>query len=375
MLLRIQRGETIRSYIERSGFLSDRYVLGKHSAVGELTMPLIRGVATSQGWYGCEGFNRLLHNHTIQPSLSVFKSIQDMAYSGARYVSQRPEYWLGHDPRPKFCPECVRSDISSQGYSYWHRNASCGLSVCAIHNVLLEGNCPVCHKTFDLPDHGLDVMWKGCEGKLLQECKSRPSGVSHALKCAMVFEEICNYPFYIPLLPTLEILSSRIRLFVGKEWSCTTEQKLYGILSCKINEQLERVKRLSADNLGWYFESVDSDAIFNAIALLYNSLEQFLEENGGLKIDVRPITSLWSTFRAGGHESASYIEENYNSGLGEWYCPFPSPKSDERSSSDNLRKLIPVDFRCCPQEVPKEPGVERTPVDPNPPNPPIPCIG
>ncbi|MBX8493296.1 hypothetical protein [Pseudomonas cichorii] len=28
MLLRIQRGETIRSYIERSAFLSDRYVLG-----------------------------------------------------------------------------------------------------------------------------------------------------------------------------------------------------------------------------------------------------------------------------------------------------------------------------------------------------------
>ncbi|OCR25651.1 hypothetical protein AFK24_07960 [Pseudomonas syringae] len=81
MLLRIQQDETIRSYIERSTFLSEQHLFKKSYAIDELTISDFRDVASMLGWHGCYGFNRLLHNHTIQPLLSVFKNPQDMCQS------------------------------------------------------------------------------------------------------------------------------------------------------------------------------------------------------------------------------------------------------------------------------------------------------
>lgn len=81
-----------------------------------------------------------------------------MAYSGTKYISQNAEYGIGFEPNPKFVQSVRRSDISSLGYFYWRRAAIGGLTVCRVHNVVIEANCPVRSKRFDSPGHGLDVL-------------------------------------------------------------------------------------------------------------------------------------------------------------------------------------------------------------------------
>ncbi|WP_447652316.1 TniQ family protein [Pseudomonas abietaniphila] len=375
MLLRIQRDETIRSYIERSTFLSEQHLFKKNDAADELTISDFREVASMLGWHGCYGFNQLLHNHTIQPLLSVFKNPQDMAYSGSTYICQSAEYGIGFEPNPKFCPECVKADISSLGYSYWRRTAISGLTVCRVHNVLLEANCPICSKRFDAPGHGLDVMWKGCKGEYLQGCASRPNLGSSALRRSVLFEDICNYRYHVPLLSALETLSLKLCSATVKKQTNASQAKMSEVLYKIINGQLTRFTKLSSDNVGFYFESVDFDAMFNALALLYDDFEEFIRDLVRSEEGMRDITSLWSTFRAGGHESAFYIREDYTSGVGEWYCPFPSSRSAEFGSGDHVRKLIPILYPCCGIDYPKEAGVERSPMWVDPPNPAVPCVG
>jgi len=72
MLLRIQRDETIRSFIERNIFILGKGRFPKWYTSKRLTSEDVRNVASLLGWHGCSGFNRLLHNHTCQPLFSLF---------------------------------------------------------------------------------------------------------------------------------------------------------------------------------------------------------------------------------------------------------------------------------------------------------------
>ncbi|MGY2235018.1 hypothetical protein ACW9ID_08385 [Pseudomonas gingeri] len=87
--LRIQRGESLRSYVARTLYLN----FGKHElsslANGNILTKDVRKIASILGWSGCHGFNRLLHEHTNYPINSVFKDDHDISYSLASYTNSR----------------------------------------------------------------------------------------------------------------------------------------------------------------------------------------------------------------------------------------------------------------------------------------------
>lgn len=67
MLLRIQKEETLRSFLERNDLLNwgnpDMEFLSRISGA-KIEFKQIKEIAEAIGWVGCYGFNRLLHNHT-----------------------------------------------------------------------------------------------------------------------------------------------------------------------------------------------------------------------------------------------------------------------------------------------------------------------
>lgn len=375
MLLRIQRNETIRSYIERNIYIYGKAQFKQWNTPQELTAAHIKEVASLLGWHGCYGFNRLLHNHTFQPFHSVFKNSQDMAYSGTRYISEVNNYEPISRAYLTFCPECVRSDVATFGFPYWHRNPLGSLSVCAIHNVVLEAECPICGKPFTSQKHGLNVMWEGCGGKHLSECVAKVNDDPLELKRSRIIDVIYDYPFHISIESALKTLSLRFILKQTEIPKKSSNHKDLYRLSGIINDQLSLVKKHAQNNIGFYFEFVDFDSIINSIAVLYDSFQDFISDIGDSGDQLRGITSLWSTFRSGGHESAHYVEENYSLGVGTWFCPYPSPLSLEFGRGDSARQLIPIDYPCCKIAYAKEPGVQRTKMWADPPHPPIPNIG
>ena len=88
MLLRIQRDESVRYFIERNIYVFGKNLFPNWYVSKRLTVEDIRRIASMLGWHGCFGFNRVLHNHTHQPLQSLFKNSQDMAYSGSKYIAE-----------------------------------------------------------------------------------------------------------------------------------------------------------------------------------------------------------------------------------------------------------------------------------------------
>ncbi len=73
--------------------------------------------------------------------------------------------------------------------------------------------------------------------------------------------------------------------------------------------------------------------IIDAVETLYESFDDFLMDLRLRQADARPIDSLWATYQAGGIESAHYVEEDYASGVGRWFCPYPSPLSENDAAA------------------------------------------
>lgn len=372
MLLRIQRDETIRSFIERNIFIFGEGWSPKWYTSKSLTSENVRNVASLLGWHGCSGFNRILHNHTYQPLLSVFKNSQDMAYSGSKYIAELADVDPAFPSRLTFCPECVKSDLKKIGFSYWRRPSLESVGVCAIHNVILESVCPACDRPFTSHGHSRNVMWEGCCGKYLSESPSRMNNDLAELKRSRLVDEIYKYRFHISLIPALETLE--VRFFLNSSemlLNAFNKEELYN-LSRTISNQLALVKEHAGSNIAFYFERVDFDSIINSITMLYDSLQDFVADVIDPCDQIRDITSLWSTYRAGGHESANYVDENYSLGVGNWYCPYPSPLSLEFGRGDSIRKSILIAYPCCSFFDVKDKGVQRTPRWADPPHPAIP---
>jgi hypothetical protein len=374
MLLRIKRNETIRSYIARSTSLSENNKFAKWNSLKELTAVHIREVALLLGWRGCYGFNRLLHNHTYQPLHSVFKNSHDMAYSGRKYIAEYGDYEPVLPKCLSFCPECIRSDIDSFGFSYWRRNPFGSLTVCAAHNVLLESDCPICGEPFTSIKHGLNVMWEGCGGKHLGECVAKINTDAAELKRSSLLEEIFNYGFHISLELTLERLSLRFSMSPMTSQMALSQQDL-DRLSRTIERQLSQVQEDRRNNDASYFERIDFDSVIDAIALLYDTFQDFIFDLDHSPDQSHEITSLWSTFRSGGHESAHYVQEDYSMGVGNWFCLYPSPPSLRLRPGDFARQLIPIIYPCCRINYADEHGVRRTKMWADPPHPSIPGAG
>lgn len=374
MLLRIQRDETIRSFIERNIFILGKGRFPKWYTSKRLTSEDVRNVASLLGWHGCSGFNRLLHNHTCQPLFSLLKNSQDMAYSGSKYITELLEIDSAFPKRLTFCPECVRSDFEKIGFSYWRRASIESVGVCAIHNVILESVCPACDKPFNFQGHSCNVMWEGCGGKYLSESHSRVNNDLAELKRSRLVDELYKYRFHISLIPALEALS--VRIFSnssGMPSNAFSQEDLHKI-SRMISTLLARLKIHAESNLAFYFEHVDFDSIIKSITMLYDGFQEFVADVVDPCDEVRDITSLWSTYRAGGHESAHYVDEDYSLGVGNWYCPYPSPLSFGYGRGDYIKKSISVVYPCCSFVEVKKGRGQLAPSLADPPHPAIPSI-
>lgn len=219
MLLRIQRDESIRSFVERNIFILGKGLFPNWYVSKRITTEDIRYIASLLKWHGCFGFNRVLHNHTHQPLQSFFKNFQDMAYSGSKYIAEFADVDPAFPKSLTFCPECVKADLATLGFSYWRRASLESVGVCAIHNVILESICPQCDRPFTSQGHCRNVMWEGCGGKYLSETATRVNNNLAELKRARIVDEIYKCQFHVSLIPALEALSMRFSLISSRKSS------------------------------------------------------------------------------------------------------------------------------------------------------------
>ncbi|MFK8331232.1 TniQ family protein [Pseudomonas sp. BJa5] len=210
MLLKIQPDESLTSYVRRNLFLS-WYApgvavfkeLAKRPAFWKAE---VQAIASAFGWPGCYGFNRLIHQHTMLAAIYVIKNAQDFSYSENQYASEdfRLCNWDA-----SYCPDCVREDLESLGFSYWRRFCSPHVKVCHKHNTVLLDHCPFCGKSFSRYGHTLDVMWRKCEGRHLGDASSIPNDDPAALRRAIVFHGICSSPHHISDVGALRVLRDK----------------------------------------------------------------------------------------------------------------------------------------------------------------------
>lgn len=96
--------------------------------------------------------------------------------------------------------------------------------------------------------------------------------------------------------------------------------------------------------------------LIDIIATVYESVTDFLVDASFDEQRPRVITTLWSTYQAGGMNSAHYVEEDYLHGTGRWFCPYPSSQSALDRSHDGYTRRRPKIYPCCNFSHPKGKG-------------------
>ncbi|MCP2024268.1 UNVERIFIED_ORG: hypothetical protein J2Y76_005183 [Pseudomonas reinekei] len=351
MLQRIQPDESLRSYVARNLFVNrkDPTVNGLRGiSILGICSEGIKKIASVLQWPGCHGFNRLLHHHTAYPLKSVLKSPRDISYSQTTYISARHWYELNSE-LSSFCPECVREDLRTLGFSYWRRSFQDDVTVCPKHNLLLLNKCPFCEKSFSDGGHGLEVMWSKCGGAHLGEAVGIPNKDPVALKRARFVESLCSLAFHIPDDAAICILYEKLLSIEPRTAAlkCERERKLEWL-----RDALKEIDQAD-DNSDSRRLNVNAREIFETLVMTYESIEDFVTDFLIYGDDLRSIDSLWSTYNAGGFESVNYIEESYTHGVGIWSCPFPSPLSLDAWSNDVMANERPVKYHCCNYSQPQ----------------------
>lgn len=343
MLLRIQSEESLRSFIARNIYLNWKNSSAKiFESISRLQLVTddVKAIANAMGRPGCYGFNSLLHHHTNYPVKSVFKNIQDMAYSGADYTSPYHCLWSTRW-ESKYCPECVKCDLYGLGYSYWRRSLGKELRVCAKHNVMLVSNCPHCGAPFSFKGHNLSVMWTGCRGRHLGDCVSQLNEDSEELRKSRLYDDIASLNFHISNEAAFVVLLKKFHS-VSPENIRYQEEIEKSVEKLKFFVRTPRPNFLNHGQFGDY-----SNVLIDMIFIAYRNLADFVEDLKSHCHELRSVESLWPTYRSGGYDSAEYVEEDYRYGVGHWSCPYPSPRSSERFSGDEYIRRRPMIYPCC----------------------------
>ncbi len=337
MFLRIQPEESLRSFIARN-FYVNRYShlvaeLKKDSNFAVSNYE-IKKIGKAMGWLGCYGFNRLLHNHTYYPRKAFIHEDEDLSYSEWAYIHSGT-YELAATPST-FCPECVRDDIASLGFSYWRREHHPGITVCAIHNVYLEAKCPFCLMPFSSKNHDLDVLWKGCKGLHLSQTPSRRNLISTELKKARFFRDIFSCDSVISI--------EGVRLALTEKASEMRPHVREKLVSAK---GMHQFIGLLKDDLGDDWNLVNGggeDAIYSLALTLYGGFQNFLSHVKCYDYRPRKVELLWSTYASGSYQFVQYTREDYVHGVGHWSCTLSSKELSEYRGDGYGR---PVEYPCC----------------------------
>lgn len=337
MLLRIQPEESLRSFTARN-FYVNRYShlnaelkrISNFGVAGGTT----KEIGKAMGWLGCYGFNRLLHNHSYYPWLAFLHEDEDISYSKRMY-RYSGSLELAKQP-PPFCPECVRDDIASLGFSYWRRVHHPDVKVCATHNVYLEEQCPFCLMPFSSKNHDLDVMWKGCKGFNLSQAPSRRNHNPSELKRARFFRDIFSFDSVI------SIEAARLAL---TERACEMRPHLREkLVSVKLwHEFRDVLKDEFGDDWNLACRGYES-AIYGFALTLYDGFQDFLNHIKLYDYRPRKVESLWSTYESGDYQFVQYTREDYVYGVGHWSCTLSSKELSEYRGDGYGR---PVEYPCC----------------------------
>jgi len=340
MLLRIQPEESLRSYVERNLYLgSNQPQLAVLNQMSKCYVGIseAKAIATVMNWHGCSGFNRLIHNHTDYFIFTVFKDVQDISYSHKDYISGNKLFGSHNNP-DKFCPACVKADVENYGFSYWRRGHSGDLTVCAEHNVRLLDHCPFCGLPFSRYGHGLDVMWKTCHGQHLADTVPTLNTIGEELRRSRFFFDTSKFGYHISMDAALSAIRSKVGGMLQREDGFNkVNLDLYRELTRKFH--ITVAQRTSNDG---HFLMYSSE-VYGVAQLAYETFSSFLKDLPSDESTLRPIDSLWDTYRSGGYESANYIQENYKYGAGIWMVPFPH----ETNFSGDYEQSIPLIFPCC----------------------------
>lgn len=370
MLLQIQPDESLISFVIRAIHINqyspERSLLDDLTPRSSFGSKQLRKIAGLFGWPGCYGFNRLVHNHTMLAAKHVIKGDQDISYSGPLYVSKVSRLnVLGS----AYCPDCVREDLESRGFSYWKRYTYPDVTVCHKHNTVLLERCHFCDRPFSYRGHSLDVMWRGCKGRQLCEAPSTPNSDALALRRAVTFHRLCS---------TQKVISYQAAARALHDKAETVLPTMTGDVALQILELRKKMGRviqppegsptaLSPDIALWEFGGV-----LEAIILVYESCDDFLVDAASYDHQMRTVDSLWNTYQAAGPLYPHFVEEDYLSGIGHWSCPHPNPRSVSDITWDGSHTLRTKVYPCCnsapingrarrmkPEQVVPLPGIPR----------------
>ncbi len=355
MVLAIQSEESARSFVERNLFVNGKHsseeVFRKYPKINSSTSDLEK-ISRLLGWSGCEGFNRLLHEHTDYPMTTVFKNIQDISYSGSEYLLRSHRLGSGKI-EAAFCPICVQEDIKKLGFTFWRRAHCSELNVCAEHNVILVKRCPACGLGFFYDEHSLDVLWKGCGKTCIANCPSTSNTDPDALKKAQIYTDILRSPYHISVEAALAVLRDRSHLIKVSKHSIWITK--YRRLPDEMFERLLHV--VSESRLENRLPPKESnDFIIQGILETYDTFADFVDDIRAYGHELRPINSLWSTYLAGNsRESTHFVQEDYEAGVGLWSCPFPV------LARSGYWRGRPTTYPCCNFKPPRRPGHQLKP--------------
>ncbi|MEL7936433.1 hypothetical protein [Pseudomonas delhiensis] len=129
-------------------------------------------------------------------------------------------------------------------------------------------------------------------------------------------------------------------------------------LSARVSHALKVIEAHTAENNAISLKEY-SGLVWDSVLLLYDGFYQLLKDVERYRYAPRVVSSLWSTYRAGGSESAHYVEEDYVNGVGRWSCPCPSPLSQMRHSNDGFGR--PTLYPCCNFPPPRRKGHQLSP--------------
>lgn len=316
MLLRIQKNETLRSFVERSLFipnagLSDEAV--KALSAWNWNSYHVKLIAKLLGWHGCYGFNKLLHGHTIYPCQSVLKSRFNQSYSDDEYISDRTVFAALSAER-SYCPVCAREDKLKLGYSYWRRTFP-GVKVCAKHNVLLLSACQFCDKPFARTGHVESVMWTGCAGRHLGEAVASENHDPSALRFAQFFDDLCQADHHIYIDTAAVVLENRLI-----EKFATNPSAQLGNITIEEFKRYIECREIHDVIYSCRYDLVSSNLVEIAEPL-YESFSEFAADCRKLDANSPVINSFWQTYCCLGQRSEHFIKENYRLGVAEWSWP------------------------------------------------------
>lgn len=342
MLLRIQKDESLRSYVERNRFLPGTNLeinTSKTLSHCHWGSSAVRKIAKTLGWLGCYGFNKLLHEHTESPSRYVFKSKFDYSYSGSDYLDSH--YIDSLKNHRSYCPLCAREDKIKLGYSYWRRIHS-DVSVCPKHNVTLLTVCQFCDKPFARGGHAINVMWTGCGGRDLGAAQPAPNTDLMALRQAKFFDEICSLEHHIYVETATAVLEAKINKLVADERPELLTNRSFESFRRYIDLRKER----SDYQIRRFYDRGDS--LFTLAATVYETFGEFLGDCLTLEPNPPHINSFWDTYYWYLPYAEHFIQEDYSQGVAIWSWPHLENLIRDPYFADMVReKRTPRHYQCC----------------------------